>query len=288
MPFNINDQVQQKAFKSETARLWNISQSFDSFEFHTIEDVLQELEECQNTVDKDIAELKKEVKQLNLEVDGHKVEIDVINSKIDEDEANLLSLNQTLQEQAKELTSANYAIGNNTILIKNNQDDISRLHLAPVGSIIGWTPRVGGTGPVVALPEGWIRCDGGVIPGYSVWAGLRTPDLNSQSRFLRGGSDNIVLSQEDHMLQDHEHEDPGHTHYDQGHSHGVGQVGQSGGGKGDENGGPHFLSYSYVSTESAKAVLTSSRSNMGHPSSGSHGGETRPINTRVVWIMRVF
>ena len=73
MPFNINDQVQQKAFKSETARLWNISQSFDSFEFHTIEDVLQELEECQNTVDKDIAELKKDVKQLNLEVDGHKV-----------------------------------------------------------------------------------------------------------------------------------------------------------------------------------------------------------------------
>merc|ERR1719295_1212509 len=70
MPFNINDQVQQKAFKSETARLWNISQSFDSFEFHTIEDVLQELEECQNTVDKDIAELKKEVKQLNLEVDA--------------------------------------------------------------------------------------------------------------------------------------------------------------------------------------------------------------------------
>ena len=73
MPFNINDQVQQKAFKSETARLWNVSQSFDSFEFHTIEDVLQELDECQNTVDKDIAELKKEVKQLNLEVDGHKV-----------------------------------------------------------------------------------------------------------------------------------------------------------------------------------------------------------------------
>ena len=66
MPFNINDQVQQKAFKSETARLWNISQSFDSFEFHTIEDVLQELEECQNTVDKDIAELKKEVKQLGM------------------------------------------------------------------------------------------------------------------------------------------------------------------------------------------------------------------------------
>ena len=73
MPFNINDQVQQDAFKSETARLWNTSQSFDSFEFHTIEDVLQELEECQNTVDKDIAELKKEVKQLNLEVDDHKV-----------------------------------------------------------------------------------------------------------------------------------------------------------------------------------------------------------------------
>ena len=63
------------------------------------------------------------------------MEIDVINSKIDEDEANSLSLNKTLQEQAKELTSANYAIGNNTILIKNNQEVISRLHLAPVGKV---------------------------------------------------------------------------------------------------------------------------------------------------------
>ena len=71
--------------------------------------------------------------KLNFGSDYEQVEIDVINSKIDVDEANSLSLNKTVQEQAKELTSANYAIGNNTILIKNNQEVISRLHLAPVG-----------------------------------------------------------------------------------------------------------------------------------------------------------
>ena len=73
MTVNINDSVQQVAFKSETARLWNISQTFDSFEFHTIEDVLMELKECQITVDNDIAELKKEVKQLNMDLNDQKV-----------------------------------------------------------------------------------------------------------------------------------------------------------------------------------------------------------------------
>ena len=48
----------------------------------------------------------------------------------------------------------------------------------------------------------------------SVWAGQRVPDLNGERRFLRGGSDQDVLSLEEDQMEDHGHtvDDPGHTH----------------------------------------------------------------------------
>ena len=57
-----------------------------------------------------------------------------------------------------------------------------------------------------------MRCDGGLIPPPSVWAGQRTPDLNNERRFLRGGRDETVLTMEEDALQDHTHSvvDPGH------------------------------------------------------------------------------
>ena len=42
-------------------------------------------------------------------------------------------------------------------------------------------------------PAGWQRCDGSTILDPSIWAGERTPDLNNERRFLRGGSDDTVL-----------------------------------------------------------------------------------------------
>ena len=57
-----------------------------------------------------------------------------------------------------------------------------------------------------------MRCDGGLIPPPSVWAGQRTPDLNNERRFLRGGRDETVLTMEEDALQNHTHTvvDPGH------------------------------------------------------------------------------
>ena len=46
----------------------------------------------------------------------------------------------------------------------------------------------------------------------SIWAGQKTPDLNNEKRFLRGGSDQEVLTLEEDMVMDHTHDisDPGH------------------------------------------------------------------------------
>ena len=53
----------------------------------------------------------------------------------------------------------------------------------------------------------------------SIWAGQKTPDLNNERRFLRGGSDQEGHTLEADMVMDHTHDiaDPGHGHdyYDQ-------------------------------------------------------------------------
>ena len=111
---------------------------------------------------------------------------------------------------------------------------------------------------------------------------------------------------------DHTHQDSGHTHEDSGHYHNIHSVdygnhaqdrqvfpglekhftksstSKEDGNYGDANGSPHYASHRDLSIASSKASLKSSSSNIGNPNSGTHGGETRPTNMAVVWIMRIF
>ena len=58
------------------------------------------------------------------------------------------------------------------------------------------------------------RCDGSVIPAPSPWEGEKTPNINGEERFLRGGLDGVQLQTEDDSLQAHTHDvsDAGHSH----------------------------------------------------------------------------
>ena len=64
MGFNLDDQDQQDAFDRESSKLWTIAQTFDSFEFKTLEDVLEEYDECVRTLEGDITDLQKEVTKI--------------------------------------------------------------------------------------------------------------------------------------------------------------------------------------------------------------------------------
>jgi len=89
----------------------------------------------------------------------------------------------------------------------------------PLGTILSWVPKpLPATPHQETIPDGWVYCDGGVIP-KGVWAGQKTPNLNGEGRFLRGGTAAQVLTPEGHMVQDHTHVDNGHTHADTGHNH---------------------------------------------------------------------
>ena len=49
------------------------------------------------------------------------------------------------------------------------------------------------------------RCDGSIIAAPSLWEGERTPNINGEERFLRGGFDKVQLNIEDDSLQAHTH-----------------------------------------------------------------------------------
>ena len=156
------------------------------------------------------------------------------------------------------------------------QDEMS---FAPVGTILAWTMRVDAAGNTTGdIPRGWQRCDGSTIPPPSVWAGQTTPDLNTERRFLRGGSDETVLSVEEDMMQDHTHgiQDPGHLHEINDYSF------VSGGGccsSGGYNG--HNSVENSVSSTTGVSVT-------GVSSGYRYGEETRPKNMQIVYIIRVW
>ena len=126
-----------------------------------------------------------------------------------------------------------------------------------------------------------------MIPVPSPWAGQRTPNINGESRFLRGGTDSIVLQKQEDSLQAHTHavNDPGHTHgYNDKYPNWKAN-------DKDKHPGP------------AHGNSDGDRWDKDHPSTSNNGktnlkvtgvqgaradSETRPKNMRVVYIMRVF
>ena len=102
------------------------------------------------------------------------------------------------------------------------------------------------------------------------------------------------------MVEDHVHSDPGHSHADAGHSHvDAGHNHQytykksvSGCGLSGCNGAYQDISSASslgkANIQASKANIQSSKSNIGGMANGSKGTETRPINMRVLWIMKAW
>ncbi len=161
----------------------------------------------------------------------------------------------------------------------------------PIGSVIAWhmnpgcrytADRTYVPGPSLPLPSGWMNCDGKQeIPSDSPLYKLgmrRTPDLNTERRFLRGGINSGVL-QEDQLQT--------HTHLDAGHQHNTTNDRIGGGGSNGLHPNPKDPCISNSTSTVGNANLgdpTDSKSGAGEP---RHGKETRPVNSSMVWIIRV-
>merc|ERR1711892_140738 len=187
----------------------------------------------------------------------------------------------------------------------------------PIGTIIPWM------GPNwMGLPAGWQRGDGAAIL-TGPFKGNPTPDLNSAGLFLRGGSDSDIGSLQQATLQEHTHKDNGHKHVDNGHKHvDSGHSHKLDGGHGGSAGSgayPAFIerncdythtdkvvvktdaSHSYYCVDTvwdtlsttahiqpAAASIQKANSGMEGVEGASVGGETRPANMRVSYIVRIY
>jgi len=201
-----------------------------------------------------------------------------------------MTINDILEENTR-VKRENQRLTNviETSIAQLRQDMDNMNNLLPVGSIIAWvTKPTKYTSELASLPDGWVRCNGDIIPKPSIWAGKLTPDLNGEKRFLRGSSDRDVLTLEEDQMQDHQHtlRDPGHEHpYEDKYPN-------QGEDSGDGNNGPgNSWDRKYDRWDKTHNVWTSRVSTGAKVLSvfgGRSGSETRPKNMNVIFIMKVW
>jgi len=253
---NLNDEVQQMHWQEETRKLWvEATRRNDSLEFKTIDEVLEENQLC-----------KEENQRLH----------DII-------EDNITALFDGLHDLTDTVTTLDTRVEQNEIHISQNEDDIANMESVPVGTIIAWTDsmsnlyksqsinstRAAGI-ERISLPEGWLPCDGTHIEKPSVWAGMRTPNLNDGDYgFLRGGSHSEVLLTEEDSFKSHDH------YY---RDYFFGNCGF--------DGGEHIGSSNWNVCNSGCDADPMCKTY--HWSSDTGSSETRPKNTKVLYIMKVF
>lgn len=189
------------------------------------------------------------------------------------------------------------------------RDEVNNLHLMPIGSIVAWVMKPDkNSNHTEIVPDGWIRCDGSAIPPPSIWAGSTTPNLNGGRHFLRGGSDAECLDTELDQVQDLalSLSDPGYSHSESGHNHD--DIGDQhiwadhycAYGGADDYGSLciawdaaghlenwlrtdlHSVSTAHITIDASSSGITLLQSDY------RRGTETRPVNTKVIWIMRIW
>merc|ERR1712133_60663 len=175
-----------------------------------------------STLSNILERLQKDIKQTQLATDDAKSDINILNlkttnmdSKIEKNQKSIEGNQNSIEGNGKSIKSQGQSIQANKNSIAATQANILGMHVAPLGTITAWVNRPNIDGPLTQnLPTGWIRCDGSVIPQPSPWAGQKTPNINGENRFLRGGMDGVMLQTQDDSIQSHTHSvtDPGHAH----------------------------------------------------------------------------
>ena len=149
--WNLNDPLQQEAFDRETEKLWTILSNNPTFEFKTIQDVLEEnrrLKEenkwLNDVITNNISEIMDEIKDLREKDENFNVSLGTLFDKQAEDisnvEGHIVGVKTELSEDiTKNITS----VTNNIVEIQSELtddineviSDISELVIVPVGKL---------------------------------------------------------------------------------------------------------------------------------------------------------
>ena len=127
--------------------------------------------------------------------------IDENKAYINENKANIIELTDNINENTANIDQHTISINENTAHIVDITNNINTFNLAPVGTIIAWTPKPNkDSNESKDLPDGWQECDGAEIVD-GIWKGQKTPNINGEGRFLRGAGDkiNVLGTEEDQV-----------------------------------------------------------------------------------------
>ena len=183
-PWNINDQSQQEAFDRETENLWNLYHLLPNFDFKSIEDILEELNEAKeeieylnNIIEKNITELQKRMDDAEKENVEREMEINLLDTKISENDLDIEDLDTRVSENDNQIKS-NIDSFNKKIMkfacpiddseeesglgseLCNLQSHVDQLEFLPLGSILPWVmkPAKDTNADLIAeLPEGILK-----------------------------------------------------------------------------------------------------------------------------------
>merc|ERR1712227_20663 len=300
---NQNDEIQQQYWAQETGKLWmRATEGNTSFPFLDINDVWQENDRINDIIDDEISSLKEVIGHIqttlsslssSMTINENNIqknveEISGVKDNLLDLTSNLLTLSQRVDDVSLAVTENDQEIAINAQKIQENTDSItetgsivSAMADLPIGTIISWVSKVDNSGGESSdLPEGWLRCDGSIIPAPSIWEGKLVPDLNNEMRFLRGAPDSSILTMESDQLEEHKHEvnDPGHTHpYKDSTADKDSQCLSIGFGCAHDN-----------QSHDRSTSSTSTGITVNGVEDGQSGSETRPKNMHVTFIMRIF
>ena len=183
--WNLDDALQQEAFTRETTKLWNLYSNNSKFEFKTIQDIIDELNECKlenqcltGEIQDELQRLATELDQTNNRVNEQEGNIQdntdnigLVSGRVTVNDGHIVQTNNRVDENKYNLNALETRVGN--VEKKNEEQDltISEFDIFPLGSIIPWVNKPSlGSVHQEDLPDGWVLCDGGVIP-QGVWQG---------------------------------------------------------------------------------------------------------------------
>ena len=224
---NVEDPLQQEHWMTETDVLWDITTSReDTFGFMTIDDILEDnarLKEenkwLNDVIRNNITQLtemiqsnaeKINVNEGNVQDMGDNVEI--LEGRVTVNDGNIVSTNRRIDENKA-------YINENTAHIVDITDNMDTLNLAPIGTILAWTPKPNkNSNNPVELPAGWKECDGSQIVD-GIWNGENAPNINEEERFLRGSSKVDVLETENDQVRNNPKNDTSFCAGERAHPH---------------------------------------------------------------------
>jgi len=232
-----------------------------------------------------ITQLAEMIQSNSQNIQDNADNLGIVEIRVTANDGSIVSTNRRIDENKA-------YINENKANIERNTNNITSLNLAPIGTILAWVRKPSketSDNDMVNLPDGWVLCDGSPIPQPSMWAGQLTPNLNGGRRFLRGASEEDMLTLEEDQIQDHMHKlsDPGHNH---------GYVDRYTWADGDSHGDGHWGPGTWADTHddrfdqphdgTSDTELTGIKVNgvLG----GGPGDETRPRNMNVIFIMKIW